>query len=181
MNQGARWAGILALVAGQARYVVQGAFVLFILVACITLSCNHDPGRPSKTCAFDLTSFSGITETDESSIVGVEDPDDWCMAPQPPGDPPTSCFALYPPRPNPMGPRTTIRFRMAATDSVFIAIIDSKCTVVRTVFAGSAYAGETSLVWDGSDDVGGARVPPGIYCCVMVTDSFSCHGDIEVQ
>jgi len=158
---------------------VQKPLSLLLLIGCVLLSCADDPGKPSKACSFELSSFSGITETDADGIVTVEDPEDWCLPPTP-SPHPTPYFALLPPHPNPMGTGTTIHFIMASRDSVFLAILDSECTVRRTLAAGPVAPGEHLVLWNGRDDLG-TRVPPGIYCCVMVTGSFSCCGDIDVQ
>ncbi len=76
---------------------------------------------------------------------------------------------LHASRPNPFRNSATIRFNLASEGPVKIAIYDVSGRLVRMLHDGKASAGETSLVWDGTDNAGN-RVSDGIFWVDMVTE-----------
>lgn len=78
--------------------------------------------------------------------------------------------SLLPNHPNPFNPNTTIRFEMAARGDAALRIYDARGRAVRTLFAGVAGAGVTSLTWNGRDDAGRA-VGSGVYFYRLETAS----------
>jgi photosystem II stability/assembly factor-like uncharacterized protein len=89
------------------------------------------------------------------------------------GDPPlTDADPAVPRRPqlaalpNPFGPRTTIRYDLAAPARVTLLVADPAGRVVRRLAAGAQEAGPHRLEWDGRDD-GGRDLPAGVYLYVL--------------
>ncbi len=77
---------------------------------------------------------------------------------------------LWPNRPNPFNPRTTIVFTLPATAAVDLRVFDLAGRVVRTIAAGDVYGpGRHELVWDGTD-AAGRDAASGVYLCRLVTD-----------
>ena len=64
--------------------------------------------------------------------------------------------------PNPFNPATTIRFESAMPGNVYLAIYDARGQLVRTLLDESRPAGETEVVWNGTDESGGS-VSSGSY------------------
>ena len=70
--------------------------------------------------------------------------------------------ALYPNRPNPFNPRTSLRYSLAHPGPAKIVIYDVAGRAVRTLHDAPLAAGEHTLTWDlASDD--GRAVPAGLY------------------
>lgn len=75
---------------------------------------------------------------------------------------PPSGLSVLAGRPNPFNPQTTVPVRIGAAGRLTAAVYDARGRLVRTLFDGSAAAGEVLLLWDGTD--GGSRaVPSGVY------------------
>ena len=74
-----------------------------------------------------------------------------------------AAFALLPAQPNPFNPSTAIRFRLAQTAPVTLAIYDLGGRRLRTLLEGPLQAaGEQSVTWDGRDGAG-LPLPSGVY------------------
>lgn len=69
---------------------------------------------------------------------------------------------LYPCRPNPFNPRTTIRFDVPVDGPVRLAVYDVAGRLVRALAAGTMTAGRHEAVWDGRDGAG-REVGSGSY------------------
>ena len=68
--------------------------------------------------------------------------------------------------PNPFGPRTTIRYDLAAASDVSLYVADPTGRLVRRLVRGPQEAGSHTLDWDGRDDAG-REVAAGIYLYVL--------------
>ncbi len=80
---------------------------------------------------------------------------------------------LHQARPNPFNLRATIRFSLASAGEVDLEVYDVSGRLVRTLMHDVAPAGESSVVWDGTDNHGN-QVGAGIFWMQMVThDGFS--------
>ncbi len=66
--------------------------------------------------------------------------------------------------PNPFGPTTDIRFRLAQEGPVSLAVYDGTGRRVRSLASGSLDAGDHNVRWDGTDESGRA-VAAVIYFC----------------
>jgi hypothetical protein len=66
--------------------------------------------------------------------------------------------------PNPFPSRTTVRYRVPATDKISLKVYDSSGRVVRTLDDGRKPSGSYSAIWDGRDK-SGEQLPSGIYFC----------------
>jgi hypothetical protein len=64
--------------------------------------------------------------------------------------------------PNPFGPTTDIRFRLAQAGSVSLAVYDGAGRRVRSLVSGSLDAGDHNARWDGTDE-SGHSVAAGVY------------------
>jgi len=73
--------------------------------------------------------------------------------------------------PNPFNPVTTLRYQLATTSDVTIAVYNILGKKVRTIFEGNKAAGYYSVQWDGTDDFG-VKVSSGVYFCKMTTPTF---------
>jgi hypothetical protein len=72
--------------------------------------------------------------------------------------------------PNPFNPQTTIRFSVPSTTRAQVVVYNVCGQKVRTLFDGSASAGDHSVVWDGADD-SGSPVASGIYFYRLIADT----------
>lgn len=73
---------------------------------------------------------------------------------------------LYPARPNPFNPRTTLDFSLDAPSHFRFAIHDVRGRLVRLLEEGDAGAGRRSYTWDGLNEVG-AACGSGVYFAVL--------------
>ena len=64
--------------------------------------------------------------------------------------------------PNPFNPTTTLRYALASTASVRLAVFSLDGRLIRTLIEGKVPAGEHQTVWDGRDEEGNV-VPSGVY------------------
>ncbi len=78
---------------------------------------------------------------------------------------------LQAPAPNPFNPRTTLRFGLAETGPVDLAIYDVGGRRVRTLVDGDLDAGEHELTWDGTDDLG-RELSAGVYWMKLQAGGF---------
>lgn len=70
---------------------------------------------------------------------------------------------LDPPFPNPSAGPTRVRFRLPATMTAGLDVVDVSGRLVKTLLpAGAVAAGETGAEWDGTG-TSGSRVAPGLY------------------
>jgi cytochrome c553 len=82
---------------------------------------------------------------------------------------PAAVTVLLPAAPNPFNPTTTVRFRLAATSDVHLAIHDLRGRRIRLLASGPWTAGDHELRWDGRDDRG-RPVAAGGYLLVLDAD-----------
>jgi hypothetical protein len=71
---------------------------------------------------------------------------------------------LFPNRPNPFNPETSIRFSLPASQHVVIIVYDAEGRPVRTLADGVWPRGTHEIAWNGRDDRGTA-VSSGVYFC----------------
>lgn len=74
--------------------------------------------------------------------------------------------------PNPFGPETVIRFRLAARERVTLTVYDAGGREVRRLWSGDLPAGRHEFAWDGQDDQD-RRVASGVYFLKMTSASGS--------
>ncbi len=145
---------------GLKTYRLSGMLILGLaLVGC------DDGGSsgPSAACE-----FSGITSTDASGLqLGPSDPDDWCAD-------------VAPARPNPASAATLLQYRIAVEQRVQVWVRGAESGRLRTLVDAVQPAGTYAVDWDMTTD-SGAPVEPGIYCVSIVTDEYSCTGDVDVR
>jgi hypothetical protein len=79
--------------------------------------------------------------------------------------------ALYPNRPNPFNPQTTIAFSLQNAGPVQLCIYDVAGRLVRTLVASHLDAGPHERLWNGRDDAG-RRVASGVYVMRLQTNGF---------
>lgn len=70
--------------------------------------------------------------------------------------------------PNPTAEGTTVRYTMARGGRATIELFDNLGHPARTLFDGTAEAGEHTAAWDGTD-AQGRRCPSGTYACRLST------------
>ncbi|MDZ7372948.1 MAG: M1 family aminopeptidase [candidate division KSB1 bacterium] len=78
-------------------------------------------------------------------------------------------FALYPNRPNPFNPGTTISFELERSERVEVAVFNLLGQKVRTLVQGRLDVGLHTLSWDGRDERG-IDLPSGVYFVELRTD-----------
>jgi hypothetical protein len=81
---------------------------------------------------------------------------------------------LYPSRPNPFNPRTTIRFSLAQAGAARLVVYDVAGRRVRTLVEGPQEAGAHEVVWDGTNDAG-LTVPSGVYWSRLTTEGYTSN------
>jgi len=80
--------------------------------------------------------------------------------------------ALYPCRPNPFNPATTISFSIRERTRVRLNVYNAAGRLVRTLLDEMRDPGTyRDVVWDGRND-GGTPVSSGVYFCRLSTDGF---------
>jgi len=72
--------------------------------------------------------------------------------------------------PNPFINDILIDFSVAENTNINLGIYDSYGRIVKTLIVGSLYTGTHNIKWDGTS-TNGNKVPPGIYYCLLKTDS----------
>ena len=80
-------------------------------------------------------------------------------------------FALYPNRPNPFNPVTTIDFDVAAPVYASIRVYDVAGRLIRTLWDQSTAEGYYSVKWDGVNN-NGSPVASGVYFYQLRAGSF---------
>ncbi|MCI0690404.1 IPT/TIG domain-containing protein [candidate division KSB1 bacterium] len=75
-------------------------------------------------------------------------------------------FALHANVPNPFNPSTTIKYDLAATSEVTVAIFDILGKPVRTLVSERQPAGRYAIKWDGRDSHG-RHVSSGVFICQL--------------
>ena len=88
--------------------------------------------------------------------------------------------ALYPNRPNPFNPRTSIRYSLAQPGPAKIVIYDVAGRAVRTLVDAHREAGAWEAIWDGTDDKG-RRVGAGVYWSRLETPGFTSNRKMVVM
>jgi hypothetical protein len=86
---------------------------------------------------------------------------------------------LYQNRPNPFNPTTEIRFSLAQTSKVEVAIYDVNGRLIKTLVDGKEEAGLHSVVWDGTNDSGN-KVGSGVYWSRMKTEKFTSNKQMVI-
>jgi hypothetical protein len=121
--------------------------------------------------------FTGITRADRNgNLLGVPDPEDWCATSV--SDSTTGLWFAWP---NPTADSVSIRFSLAESCEVSVGMEGPGCGILYFTVSDSLLPpGVHEYVWD-CHYLHGARVPAGIYRCYMLTDSFGCHGDIDIR
>ncbi len=71
--------------------------------------------------------------------------------------------------PNPFNPKTEIRYALAESGAVELAVYDLSGRRINTLLSGQQSAGTHSVVWNG-DDASGRAVASGIYFARLITD-----------
>ena len=79
-----------------------------------------------------------------------------------PAPPPVPSARLDQNEPNPFNPSTTIRYTVARSEKVHLAVYDIAGRLVRTLWSGPRDAGHHELRWDGRNEAG-APSATGIY------------------
>lgn len=74
--------------------------------------------------------------------------------------------------PNPFNPTTTIKFNLANTEHVNLAVYDISGRLVKQLVNGQMDAGEKNIVWNGKDQ-SGQRVASGVYFYKMSAGDYS--------
>jgi hypothetical protein len=74
--------------------------------------------------------------------------------------------------PNPFVPSTNISFTMPRTARAVLKVYDIKGRLVRTLIDEETDAGESTVIWDGTDD-GGRPVASGVYFYQLKADGLS--------
>ena len=77
-------------------------------------------------------------------------------------------FALYESYPNPFNGTTTIKYQLAQTSEVQLAIYNLEGQKEATLMAGRRQPGTYTLLWDGRDD-GGRSLASGVYLCRLAS------------
>jgi len=108
--------------------------------------------------------FDGLWLLRNELVIAIEDPDQTPTPRRPP-----SAVQLSSPAPNPANPGTSITFSLAAPSPVRVTIHDLRGRLVRSLFDGSASAGERTLRWDGRDDAG-RLMSSGAYVVRVVSE-----------
>lgn len=96
---------------------------------------------------------------------------------------PAAPVRLYPARPNPFKPHTTLSFRIDQAGPVRLALYDVQGRLVRELVRGDRPAGTHDVAWDGTDSRGDPlrvgrllRAPPvGLYAPPDVSDATSLN------
>jgi carboxypeptidase T len=89
-------------------------------------------------------------------------------------------LVLHPARPNPFGAETTLAFELPERTNVSLAVYSVDGRLVRTLLAGEAGPGATSVVWDGRDERG-ASVGNGLYFVKLEAGGEVRHGKLAVM
>ncbi len=96
-----------------------------------------------------------------------------------PGIRPTlaSDFDLVEAYPNPFNPTATIQFNLTSPREVDVDIYNMLGQKVKSLYSGQAQGGTTSMVWDGTNELG-EKVAAGLYLCQLRT--ASSHTSIKL-
>ncbi|MEZ4649425.1 MAG: FlgD immunoglobulin-like domain containing protein [Candidatus Eisenbacteria bacterium] len=76
---------------------------------------------------------------------------------------------LLPNRPNPFREGTVLRYQLATSGSVRLAVYDASGRQVRSLVSGTQTAGSHSIEWDGRND-SGTVLPAGVYLDRLETE-----------
>lgn len=147
---------------------------------------EHSYGEPGDSSyVFDLTDWPGGSFNAWFDIVYVDscntthlvhlDPD--FIDPEQAtgvtaGGVPIAETRLFPNRPNPFNPQTTISFEIPRAAYGEVAIFNAAGRLVRELWSGDLESGAHSFVWSGNDG-GGTAVPSGAYFYRLRTDDFT--------
>ncbi len=89
-----------------------------------------------------------------------------------PGNTPRPALVrLFPARPNPFNPTTTIEYEVASRGPVNLSIFDVRGSRVATLVDGDMDAGHKSVVWNGRSDAG-RPLASGVYVCRLVANGI---------
>lgn len=113
-----------------------------------------DEGVPATAKAFSTRQAAEAAQRPMLTIYYTE-------APTPAGSLP-GATRLFPARPNPFNPITTIRFHVAARTHVRLDVLDARGRRVRTLVDAVTPAGPHEVTWRGEDALG-TRVASGVY------------------
>jgi len=82
-----------------------------------------------------------------------------------------SSYALSQNYPNPFNPETTIRYDLPNAGTVRLSLYNLTGQLVRTLVDREHPAGNYSVLWDGTDNIG-RDVASGVYLCRMETEEY---------
>ncbi len=82
--------------------------------------------------------------------------------------------------PNPLNPRTTIRFSLREAGLAELRIFDMRGAVVRTIPLGRRGPGLGSAAWDGDGD-NGTPLPSGVYFCRFMLSGSCIYPALKLQ
>ena len=153
------------------RQIVHNSCFLLSTILALFLSCG------------DALNITGITETDEASIlIGNIDENDWCPPQQSSGTGGTISVedGLRPAYPNPTNSSTQLPYQINKQTRVKLQIINKDKVIVRLLVDAIQPAGSYLVHWVLRDDKGD-RVKNGFYRVqFFINDEFKCSGDIQV-
>jgi len=151
------------------------ALLLFIIIT--TFACNDNSTGSTRPpdCLYNLNNLEGITRTTPEGEILEEDPRDWC-----PTDQPHTEYGFTPAWPNPSSAIITFEFSLPVDGSTSLVIVDSTCTIVKTLVDRNSQAGSHRIEWNGTNG-SGEIVPNGVYRCFLEIDEFSCSGDVQIS
>ena len=137
------------------------------------LECPVDSALRATAAAAELKkSIQWALNISYPEFLGVrQDPCNYGMDVPEPGESIARVDALYPNRPNPFNPRTTIRYSLATAGPAKVEIFDVQGRRVRTLVDGPRSAGPHEAIWDGADDED-RSVGAGVYWYRLSTTGY---------
>ena len=100
----------------------------------------------------------------------------WLAGGQDPADAPEVTIPartqLLPNRPNPFQNGTVLRYQLAKSSSVRLAVYDAAGRQVRSLVSGAQTAGTHAIEWDGRND-SGSLLPAGVYLYRLETEDVT--------
>jgi hypothetical protein len=137
-------------------------------------------GGLNQVGAFSMNGKSTFTYTDDAAVpgrsyrymLGVVDGDGEFVSQIQLVAMPAAKNGLEQNSPNPFNPQTAIRFTLASTQNVTLAVYDVSGRLVRMLASGTQEMGAHTITWDGRNDAG-ATVSSGVYFYRLDAGKFS--------